>query len=670
MQRSPITGKKYPMMIWSAFLICWAALIWRWMTPHMGMQARGPLIWIEILLLLILYGYILLSAYGLGHLFLRLFKLPLLSKTESILLAFMIGLAAFSLGVTIIGLAGWLNIVGILAWMAISGSVALRELLGVAHEREVIDDAPHSAPPRSRFEIFLQIIILIAIPLQLVSAISPVWDYDALLYHLEIPSQFLAEGRIYFDPETWRSAYPFLGEMPFVVGMAFGLDPLGKLINLTYAVLFVSSVYLFSLRFLGRQTASSVAAILIGAPAFLLWATWAAVDFAWASYEFWSIFAICLWLTGDHRMPRKWLILAGLMSGAAASIKYLSLPIFLIVGAIVVWKSIANTQQRVRGAVSNLLIFGVCAGLVMGVWYIKNWLLTGNPVYPLVFGGPGWDPLENQVLNDYVQTFGAEKTWLDYLLLPYNVYAQHARFGTIPIEVIHPALWLGFFFPFVTKSNKVFKVVLVYAALSFLLWVTTSQVIRFLIPLSAFAAILSASVIERSPSLLKNLLRYGLLGGIMILSLIQQMLTIQNTGVWNYVSGQKPGSQFLQELNNDFSTILYIQSALAPTDRVMFLWDGRGYYCDKRCVPDDEQSTAIRLSIDSPAPQNLARDLNEQGITHLMLSVPDASWFIFYHDPRGWHQDAFDYFDDIFLPACGKLTFEDKDIKLFELICH
>lgn len=656
-------------MIWSAFLICWAALIWRWTMPRIGMQARGPLIWIEILLLLILYGYILLSAYGLGHLFLRLLKLPLLSKTESILLAFLTGLAAFSLGIAIIGLAGWLNAAGVLAWMAVSGFVACRELLEGPCSYEVGDDASHVPPVRSRFEIFLQIIILISIPLQLVSALSPVWDYDALLYHLEIPSQFLVEGRIYFDPETWRSAYPFLGEMPFIVGMVLGLDPVGKLINLTYAVLFVSSAYVFSLRFLGRQTAYAAAAILIGAPAFLLWATWAAVDFAWASYEFWSIFAICLWLT-DNRTDRKWLIVAGLMSGAAASIKYLSLPLLLIVGAIVMWESIGNAQQRVRGAASNLLTFGASAGLVMGVWYLRNWLLTGNPVYPLVFGGPGWDPLENQVLNDYVQTFGTGKAWLDYLLLPYNVYAQHDRFATIPTEVIHPALWLGFFFPFVTKSNKVFKVVLVYAALSFLLWVTTSQVIRFLIPLSAFAAIMAAGVIESAPSLLKNLLRYGLLGGLMILSLIQQMLTIQNTGVWNYVTGQKSGGQFLQEINNNFSTILYIQNALAPTDRVMFLWDGRGYYCDERCIPDDEQSAAIRLSIDSPAPQRLARDLNEQGITHLMLSVPDASWFIFYHDPRGWHQDAFDYFDDTFLPACGRLIFEDKGIKLFELTCR
>ncbi|MBN2114929.1 MAG: hypothetical protein JW730_00050 [Anaerolineales bacterium] len=411
-------------------------------------------------------------------------------------------------------------------------------------------------------------------------------------------------------------------------------------------------------------------AVLIGAPAFLLWSTWASVDYAWACYEFWSIYAVCLWLTDENQTARKWLVLAGMMSGAAASIKYLSLPILLIVGAIVAWKSIERVKQPIGGRVTNLLFFGVSAGLVMGIWYIKNWIWTGNPVYPLVFGGRGWDPLENQVLNDYVQTFGTGKTWLDYLLLPFNVYAHHDRFATIPIEVIHPAMWLSFFFPFVAKPNKILKVIPAYAALYFVLWAVSSQVVRFLVPLSAFAAIMTSVVIERSPLVLRNLLKFGLLGGLMILSLIHQIGTIQNTGVWGCFIGQKSTAQVLQGINNNFGTVLYIQSSLAAHDRVLFLWDGRGYYCDERCIPDDEQSAAIRLSIDSPAPQELARKLDKIGITHLMLSSPDASWFIFYHDPRGLHRKALDYFTDIFLPACGKPVFRDAGMALFELTCH
>jgi len=669
MQCLPVASRKSTLIVWSAFLISWVALGLRLLVPYDRLNIVGPFIWLEMLFLLLLYGNVLLAAYGLGHLFLRLFDLSL-SKAESTLLAILIGLAMFSMGLTIIGLIGWLNTVWILVWLALSGLIALREVLAAANNNVLENDKPVSSYRRSYFEVLLQTFILVSIPLLFINLVAPVWDYDALLYHLDVPRRFLAEGRIHFDSEIWRSAYPYLGEMPFTVGLVFGLDSLGKLINFTYAVLFISSIYIFCLRFIGRQVAITAVAILIGAPAFLLWATWAAVDFAWASYEFWSIYAISLWLTGDDRMSTKWLVLAGIMSGCAASIKYLSFPVLLMVAVIVLWKSVANTQQFKSKSISNLIIFGSSAALVMGVWYVRNWLSTGNPIYPLVFGGPGWEPLENQALNDYVQTFGVGKAWLDYLLLPFNVYVHHDRFATIPIEIIHPALWLSVFYPFIGKSNKTIDIIPVYVLLSFISWVVTSQVIRFLIPLSAFAAILAGSVIEKSPSVLRNFLKFGLLGGFMILGLIHQITTIQGTGVWRYFIGQESAAQTLQRINNDFSTITYIQNSLAAEDRVLFLWDGRGYYCDQRCISDDEQSTAIRLSIDSRAPQTLARDLDNMGITHLMLSSPDASWFMAYHDPRRLHRNAFDYFTEVFLPDCGKSVFQDRGMELFEITCH
>ena len=661
--------KKYALMIWTTFLFYWLALAWRLRTPHAEMQTRGTLVWIEILFLLILYSYILLTAYGLGHLFLRFLGLSL-TRIESIVLAFILGLGGFSLGIMVIGLAGWLDTLGILAWLALSGFIACIGQLTLPRGRELDVQIRDQGSSKSYYDMLLHIVIFALIPLLLIGVVSPVWDYDALLYHLEIPRQFLAEGRIYFDPTVWRSAYPFLGEMSFLVGMVFGVDSLGKLINLTYAVLFVSSVYTFGLRFLGRQVAVTATTILIGAPAFLLWATWISVDYAWAAYEFWSLYAISLWLTDDHGAATTWLALAGIMSGFAASIKYLSLPVLLIVAAIVAWKSIEKAKRPIPQLLNNLLIYGFSAGLIMGAWYIKNWLWTGNPVYPLVFGGLGWDPLKNQILNDYVHSFGTGKSWLDYLLLPINVYTHQSRFATIPVEIIHPALWLSFFFPFVIKSTKTLNVIVVYAAVCFLWWVMNSQVIRFLIPLSAVAAIMAASVIEKVPPLLRNLLKFGLLGGFMLFGLIHQIVAVRTIGAWDYFLGKESAADVVAKVNDDFSTISYIQDSLSSNDKALFLWDGRGYYCDGRCIPDDEQSTAISLTINSPTPERLAQDLTGSGITHIMLSLPDARWFIAYHDPRGLHRTALDYFTKKFLPACGKSIFHDQGMELFEITCH
>jgi len=641
-------------------------LAWGMMMPKFGLDARGEKTWITIVFLLLLYAYINLTAFGLGHFLVQYLDFPLLTKIESALLAHLLGLSWLSIGVMILGLAGRLSAEAIFFWLGVSGLIAW---LGL-RDGGRLTSADFLPGAKSRYLMMLQVIMAAGIPLLVLECLSPVWDYDALLYHLEVPRQFLAQGNLYFDPEVLRSAYPNLGEMLFLIGIAFDLDSLAKLINFTYAILFVLSGYVFSQRFFGKESALTTAGILLGVPAFWMWSTWAGIDFAWASYEFWSVYAVALWLSGNKRNSWKWMMLAGIMSGLAASTKYLSLPSFFIVGGLIAWKSLQNSSHPLKKAISNLIIFGLTAGVVAGAWYIKNWVWTGNPVYPLIFGGPGWDALEDQVLNDYVYTFGVGKSGLDFLLLPYNVYAFQDRFSTIGLEIIHPVLWLAFLFPFLGKSGRKYDLIVLYTFLSFVAWVLNSQVIRFLIPLTAFLSILAGAVIEKFQPFWKNLFRFGLIGGFMLFNLIFHVVWLQENGSWAYVSGQISASQYLQQMNNDFRTIRYIQESLNEEAKVLFLWDGRNYYCGARCVPDDEQSTAVRSASGSPAPETLASELRGSGFTHLMLSKPDATWFITYHDPRGLHQKTLDYFTDVFFPSCGRLLYQDQEMYLYEITCH
>jgi hypothetical protein len=61
--------------------------------------------------------------------------------------------------------------------------------------------------------------------------------------------------------------------------------------------------------------------------------------------------------------------------------------------------------------------------------------------------------------------------------------------------------------------------------------------------------------------------------------------------------------------------------------------------------------------------------LRSQGITHLMLSRLDAAWFIATHDPHGYHQNSLDYFETVFLPACGKLLYTNNQMELHQITC-
>jgi hypothetical protein len=666
MQMMSVTQKRNLWLAGVLYLILLSLVAWRLTMPKPGPDARGTATWIKIAFLLLLYVYINLAALGLGRFLLKYFVLSLLTKTEFALLAYLLGLGSLSAGIMILGLVGWLNAGTIFFWLAVAGAIALIEWRG----RGPLTWTDQFPRVKSLYLILLQIILALGLLLLLLECLLPVWDYDALLYHLEVPRQFLAQGQFYFDPEVLRSAYPYLGEMLFLAGIAFDLDSLAKLVNLTYAILFLLSSCAFSRRFFGTESTYTTAGILIGVPAFWMWATWAGIDFAWGTYEFWSVYLVFLWLVDGKKNSRKWLILAGVMSGLAASTKYLSIPTLLIVGVLIVWKSVQDSKQPVKDAFSNLITFGLTSAVVAGAWYIKNWIWTGNPVYPLAFGGLGWEPLENQVLNDYVYSFGVGKSWLDFLLLPYNVYAFHNRFSTIGLEIIHPVLWLAFLFPFIWKSSRKFDLIIVYTILGFVLWAVNSQVIRFLLPLTAFWSILAGAVIETFPALWKNLVRFGLIGGFMLFNLLFQMVWVGEKGSLSYLSGMISASEYLQNMNYDARAIEHVQESLNVGENALFLWDGRSYYCEARCIPDDEQSTAVRLAIESPSPETLAKDLREDGITHLLLSKPDANWFITYHDPRGVHRQSLDYFTDTFFPACGKPVYSDQAMALYEITCR
>lgn len=464
-------------------------------------------------------------------------------------------------------------------------------------------------PRGSIYEILLVILVLALFPLLLINALTPIWDYDALVYHMELPRQFLAQERIYFDPDIMRSAHPFLGEMLFIVGIVFQVESLARLINLTFAVLFILSTYAFAARFFSREIALGAVGILVSTPILSIWATWASIDFAWSVFELWAVYAIWLWLAGDKTDTKKWLILAGIMSGLGASTKYLSLPAIGILAIILSWKSMQGSRHPITDAFWNLATFGVSAGLVMGIWYIKNWIWTGNPIYPFVFGGVGWDALKDQIYsNDYMNTFGVERTGLNFVLLPYKVYVQHNQFSTLPLEIIHPLLWLAFLFPLL-RGAKTYSGIVLYSFLYYIWWFFGAQQIRFLLPVSAFLVILAGSVLERLHPFLKNILKLGLISVLIILLLVLQLSILNNSGVFSYLAGRTSVEEILRNFVDDYPAKQFIQESLHEQERVLFLWDSRGYYCDSRCMPDSNQSNAILLALDSPPPADLAKQL-------------------------------------------------------------
>jgi hypothetical protein len=61
-----------------------------------------------------------------------------------------------------------------------------------------------------------------------------------------------------------------------------------------------------------------------------------------------------------------------------------------------------RTLNPLRAALTSLTVFLLASAIGCGLWYGKNWALTGNPTYPLlydVFGGKTWNPDKDRQWN-------------------------------------------------------------------------------------------------------------------------------------------------------------------------------------------------------------------------------------------------------------------------------
>jgi hypothetical protein len=106
---------------------------------------------------------------------------------------------------------------------------------------------------------------------------------------------------------------------------------------------------------------------------------------------------------------------AGLLAGAAAAGKYTELVTVVLIGAALLPRLL--TEKR---AWRDAAIFAAAGLVVAGYWYLKNWVLLGNPVYPFVFAHPG---LSDQWMADYMREMTrafdpADRIYVTNLLTP------------------------------------------------------------------------------------------------------------------------------------------------------------------------------------------------------------------------------------------------------------
>lgn len=350
---------------------------------------------------------------------------------------------------------------------------------------------------RSFFALFL-LLGLIAL---LFSCAPPV-RVDSLVYHLALPKLYNQAGHWFDTPENIYSYFPNLVESGYRLLMRFHI-PFPQILHACIGIA-VSVQTLFLSKRVGLRRVYAWVAVfgVLLTPEFFKEMTWAYVDLA--SVFFWQ-WAVLLFLNWRDIQKDKLLCLMGVAAAGAISVKYTGLLLVLVLALLV----LSELRRRGRNLDSSFLIHSCIAAVVFLLltswWSVRNWIVTGNPMFPFfegVFGANHsiWSADKIQLFMQFVNQYGAAgdmSMWhrivgsvrIFFTLIPSLAVKFDGVYNVWFIVAFGSLFWL--------RKNAVLRILWLVISVKGMFWVFSTQQVRFALELVPFFAILSAFFLQK-----------------------------------------------------------------------------------------------------------------------------------------------------------------------------
>ncbi len=235
-----------------------------------------------------------------------------------------------------------------------------------------------------RFKILFVVAYVLHVVWVIVLASVPPVSRDALTHHLAVPKLWVEQGGIREIPEIAFSYYPQLIDLLYTVPIIFGHDIAAKYIHFAFALLTALIIFLFVRRRVGPSWGALSGLLFLTIPLIMKLSVTVYVDLGLIFFTAGALFASVIWL--ENPAQTKWLVLAALCSGLALSTKYNAIVSFLALSLLVPFFFLNGSENKDKeqlNAVKFGVLFVSISMLVFSPWLIRNYSLTGNPIYPL-----------------------------------------------------------------------------------------------------------------------------------------------------------------------------------------------------------------------------------------------------------------------------------------------
>jgi len=417
------------------------------------------------------------------------------------ILAFMsigAGLAIMIFELFLLGLGFWLTPTVV----SISyGVTAILALLAIAHKRHIIRQWVGSPAVTPHSLIAIIFLVLVAV-IQYGSVTGPTLG-DATSYHAPYADYMLQQHGLAIHEYLIYPYHSLNINLLYTLGLMIEHD-LSYLqsINALFTSLTMLGIYLLA-RALGVRHGIAIILPLVMIQLYVVRFNRliANVDMGGMFFVFSAVLPLLLWRM--HGKPYWLLAVSALSLGTAMGSKYILCIMAFSIGIYLLLECRKQVIKPLAYYVGWAALFGLG-------WYIRNWILTGNPVHPFapgIFGYYLWDEADfRQQMQPILNSFIPRSAW-GLLALPWHAYTSPVLLNQ------HVVIFLGILHINTIASLLVrskANILLLFYWPYLVFWVWGSQDPRHFIPIIPLILVHFAGIMETVLSQPDRLIRHTL----------------------------------------------------------------------------------------------------------------------------------------------------------------
>lgn len=525
---------------------------------------------------------------------------------------------------------------------------------------------------KKNLHIMLVVSILLLAVSILILACTPPASKDALVHHLAIPKLWIEHGGFYNLSFMTHSYYPMNVDLLYIIPLIFKNDIIPKYIHLSFALLTAFIIYWYLKRKVDKTYALLGILIFLSTPIIIKLSTTVYVDLGLLFFSSLSLLTLFRWQEEDFKI--KWLIISAISCGLALGTKYNGLIVLLLLTLAVPCFYIQRYKDSLKAIRYGFFYFLISLA-IFSPWLIKNYILTGNPIYPLydsIFNATSTNSGSHLSVFQIRQLVYGE-SWREIALVPLRIFFTGKDGSPRQFDgVLNPILIIFLSFGFLNKRDREkedIKYLFLFALLYFLVvFFKFNMRIRYILPMVTPLVILAVYGIKNAYYL------HGRISKILCVCVCGLLLTL-NTGYLyqlfkinqplSYILGKVSRDQYLTERLGNYEVFKYINKNLPRDAKIMFLFMGnRGYYCDREYVYDTYYSGMTLRDIiqRSKSIYEIRLALIEMKITHLLMNY-QLTWEFLHNNLERDKENLFSHF----IGHDTKLLFTQHGYSLYKI---